>query len=360
MLRRLQAKIITFIIGMVLIPVLIISSLFLTKYNSFMNNNKYKYIEVIRINGVSALKEKFKTLGEQLEKLEKSVIQNEDSSKSDNLDNLLSKEERIQLSSIEGFQNSYLFDTNFNLSYKVFESTEIVPEIIKSIENEVINNIIFKNLIFKGNYYNVSVLKMIKDGKVTGYLALVVNNDFFNIDALKINDVIGDIYDNNFNLIKTNSNKKIFVKEINQDTKSMLDGYEKTEVTKASALSYGFIDLAGDDMFFMVNLNNDKYSKSDSFKLYIILGTIFSVIFVFLLGWKLIGLINLYIDKNIENKEYDDYTVNKFKIDLEKNLVNIDRIVDNITDFQVLKQDLEKLKERFSEGSATDDTRTKK
>ena len=91
--------------------------------------------------------------------------------------------------------------------------------------------------------------------------------------------------------------------------------------------------------------------KSDNFKLYIVISSIFSIIIIFLLGWKLIGIINIYIDNSIENKEYDDYTLNKLKIDLDQNIKNIDNVIEDLTDFQILKQDLIKMNERFLKGS---------
>ena len=46
--RSLQIKIIAYLIGMISLPLLIICLLFLSKYNSFMKNNKEKYIEIIK------------------------------------------------------------------------------------------------------------------------------------------------------------------------------------------------------------------------------------------------------------------------------------------------------------------------
>lgn len=353
--RTLQIKIIIFIVSMILLPVLLLGSIFLAKYNSFLNNNKYKYIEMIRINAISLIKEKIDTSEEKLLRLESIVNKNKEVIQDRNFSNLLTKEERVELSYLDGFKNAYFFDENLNLYLKVFQDTEMVEDIKKIIDKDVINKKTDKNLMYKDVYYKLSILALEDNGEKKGFIVIVVDNNFYNSDIFKTIDVTIDIYDNDFNIIKSNSNKKIFVKEINDDTKDMLAGNTITEVNKNRGISYGFIDLEGDDLSLMVTLNEDKYIKTDSFRLYVVLGMIVAILIIFVLGWKLIGFINLYIDRSIENKEYDDYTLNKFRKDLEKNINNIDRVVGDLTDFQVLKQDLIKLNERFSEGSDLDE-----
>lgn len=358
--RTLQIKIIIFIISIILSPLVLLGGIFLAKYNSFLSNNKYKYVEMIRINAISLIKERIDLSEERLLRLENIVKQNNEAFTNNDFSNLLSKEMRLELTEQKGFKNAYFLDEDLNLYYRVFQDSETLEDIKEIIDKEVIDKITYKSILNKGIFYKLAILAVEDQGKNKGFIVVVSDNSFFDLDILKTIDVTIDIYDDDFNIIKSNSNKRIFVKEINDDTKNMLSGNSLTEVNKNRAISYGYIDLGGDDFFLMVSLNEDKYIKSDSFRLYIFVGTIMAILIVFVLGWKLIGYLNLYIDRSIENKEYDDYTPNKFRKDLEKNITNIDRIVGDLTDFQVLKQDLMKLNERFSEGSDIDEGHKRK
>lgn len=348
--RSLQIKIIAYLIGMISLPILIICLLFINKYNSFMKNNKEKYIEIIKENSISKIKYSFEKSSDRLERLEEIFISKSSYQLEFNAGEYLTKEERISISAMPGLENVYFFNSNLDLLYKIFQNTENIESLREIIDKDIVQRLTFKNVMLHNKYFNYAILKVQRDKVFYGHIVMIFNNGFFDLDK-NSGDAFIDIYDNNFNLIKTNSNKKLYSKEINDDTKSMLDGEYRTVINKSKALSYGFIDLNGDDVYVMTSLNSDRYMKSDNLKLYIVISSIFSVIIIFLLGWKLIGFINIYIDNSIENKEYDDYTLNKLKIDLEQNIKNIDNVIEDLTDFQILKQDLIKMNERFLKGS---------
>ena len=129
--------------------------------------------------------------------------------------------------------------------------------------------------------------------------------------------------------------------------KEMEDGVYKTISDKNRFISFGAIPVVGEDLYILIYLDKAEYLGKNNFIAYIFFASIFAVIAVFIMGGKLVETINEYIDEGYAIEDYDYYSIKKLDSDLERTLVDIERTIESQNDFQVLKQDIIKLRERF-------------
>lgn len=355
MKRVLQLKILLFVLAVAMTPIFLLSVVFVPKYSFVKTETGKKYIESVRKEEVTLLQAKYDNLINMQYKfsvIAQTAIGDENIAQNRQL---LEFEKEIT-TKVKGVENGYILNKDSGVLYAFTDRKEYEKQIIEESQNLIFKEqYTVKGVWAETGFYHVLYRKLITDEQLAGYVVLVVNRIFWEneiLNSTKDSDI--DVYNGLYDILATNSSKKIFSREINDISKAALEGNVETKNIGGKYVSLGFVELEGDDIFVSVVLDKSKYLGNDKFAISFAFALIFSLSVAFLLAWKFIGYVNEYVDKSIHLKEYDDSTIQKLISEIDKNMENVDRVLASVIDFQVVKQDMTKLKERFFRGKDDD------
>lgn len=345
--KGLQLKIIAFIVSIAFFPIILIGAIFSIKYISTVNNSGGRYVEALRDKVIS---EAGYALGEaesSIKSYSPIFINAIRSMKiSDINSNAYTQKELF--GKMKGLENIYIFSSEKEILYSSFENRGYEDEVISILKkHEFIEPMLFLVIKSGANPY-IILIKRLEEEKTEGYAVYVMNMKIFEkIENIGETSAVYEVYNRKYEVIKTNGPKKILSAEINSLTKEMEDGVYKTISDKNRFISFGAIPVVEEDLYILIYLDKAEYLGKNNFIAYIFFASIFAVIAVFIMGGKLVETINEYIDEGYAIEDYDYYSIKKLDSDLERTLVDIERTIESQNDFQVLKQDIIKLRERF-------------
>lgn len=228
-------------------------------------------------------------------------------------------------------ENIYIFDGSFN-TVKVLQQNIQVSQDEAGIS---LKNIKFTMPSYVGSFfikdnkaYQYYYYKILINGSLKGYVVFILNTNFFsNYLDNTTNNVNTEVLDGNFNILHSYEISKLFKTDINPLTKKMLDGNVGTEIWNGNKNFYGYINLNDSSLYLNVyEKQEDIYLKATSLQRYLVFITTIVIIEAFVLGWRYIGKLKLYLNNYSSSKEY----FRKMKV--FDNLQNYIDEIDDITE----------------------------
>ncbi len=194
--------------------------------------------------------------------------------------------------------------------------------------------------------------KHLKNNKSIGYSATLLNLSFVN-PALSVPDSYSlDIYNEEYQLIGTTSDKQLNVVTINDLTKIMVDGYSGIMEFNKKVYGYGNINLGETALYLAVNRSSDSYGKhSKSRRIPFIFFVVILLFSSFLVAWKLYKEILKYGESILINNTFtkDIRFFLRMRDNLSKLITN-SKIVENINnDLKYMENDISYIIDKIPE-----------
>jgi len=250
-----KIKVITFllIIAVAMIPTLLITLIYGNAIKSYLNKAGTSYVERERDAKVKNIKAFYETMKLQLNSY--STIQGLGFI-DNNTDGKMNYE---GIKSIQYIDNIYILNADFNLLNSLY------PDKVNEHLITVLKEAKFSKHYYVSNFYmkdnkelQFVFAKIVENGEIKGYTAFEINNSFFEEFMESNSDLNVDIYNDNFTIIASTIENRVYTNKINEYTKRMLNGYTSTESVEGIKTSYTFIDLENTSLYMVVTKNESE------------------------------------------------------------------------------------------------------
>jgi len=335
-----KIKVITFllIIAVAMIPTLLITLIYGNAIKSYLNKAGTSYVERERDAKVKNIKAFYETMKLQLNSY--STIQGLGFI-DNNTDGKMNYE---GIKSIQYIDNIYILNADFNLLNSLY------PDKVNEHLITVLKEAKFSKHYYVSNFYmkdnkefQFVFFKLVENGEIKGYTAFEINNSFFEEFMESNSDLNVDIYNDNFTIIASTIENRVYTNKINEYTKRMLNGYTSTESVEGIKTSYTFIDLENTSLYMVVTKNESEiYAPFTNSIMYIFIIFLLCLVFSVVVAVRFIRFLGEQMKKEYFDSENQKiYEQNKLLIPRVENIIELlDISVTNLEEIKIAKDKL--------------------
>lgn len=353
-LKHFKLNVVITTLGIVLVPLIIITQLLFSFQKSSFAEKNYKYMNRIREEKAILIKE---ILNQNLFDIQNIIKINSSLNLSPDVKTSNIINSKPNINRVVNYDFNFKPKSNLH-STGYMESGTIPGSVRETLQNNFyFSSFYYKDLIDEENY-PILVL-FTKDQISNEYYSISFNYDYFNRYFKEYRGYKIDIYNSKFQIISS-SKKNVDPRKVynNLITEKMGKGFNENALYNDNYYSFGHIELNDEELYITVSIPKgslDEEFRSTTITLYI-LYLLFSVI-AFIVGIYLVKYFYNLKEEDIQNEVFSDRFT--FFYRLNSNLKKLDSDFNSVASLNkslnYLKNDLEIIMDNIPDGAKGDE-----